>query len=282
MWEALEGCRLKIVAAAEHMHRFENAVEGFLEPNLDIAIVWGQANPQRTKYVFRVERMRPYPVREWGIILGDAIHCYRSALDQLAYTFAKEPSQRTAFPISVTKKEWVTKAPAQYWSISPAVLRLIDRVQPYHRGNAAATHPLAVLRAFSNLDKHRGIPTIALIADEAEADVISTTGIERWDTINFKTGAVYKKGAVVAECKIVPDHTDTEPEMDVKIEAAFDVAFDDIPAIPNVRNRLVTDTIAGVGQYVAKIMGVVGDAWNETVTKLGVIDYDALSRPDDD
>jgi len=280
MWESLEGCRLKVIAAAEHMHRFEDAVDGFFESHLKIATINGETNSQRTKYLFRIERVRPHPVREWGIILGDAIHCYRSALDQLAYTFAKEPSNATAFPICVTEKAWVTDAPRRYWSISPALMKLIDRVQPYH-GSDPTAHPLTVLGALSNLDKHRGIPTVTLVADAAEAKVISTAGILRWDAITPRTGEPFKKGAVVAECKIVPGNTDTEPYMDVEFSAAFAVAFGEIGAIPKVRNRLVTDVIEEVGLYVARIMKVVGDAWNETVIELGAVDYEALDWPDD-
>jgi hypothetical protein len=277
VYESLEGCRLKIVAAADHMHRLQDAVEGFLEEGLQLAIVEGQANSQRTKYVFRVERMRRYPIREWGIVLGDAIHCYRSALDQLAYAFAKEPSHRTSFPICLDEREWVTKAPSQYWSINPNVLRLIDRVQPYHREDPSA-HPLAILRALSNLDKHRGIPTITMIADDAEAEVGLVTGISEWQSIVFKTGAAYKKGAVVADCKIVPDDSGVEPDMDVNIKAAFDVAFGDIPAVPTIRNRLVVDVIEEVSEYVARIISVFLDSWNAAVKALDAADPEATEE----
>jgi hypothetical protein len=65
---------------------------------------------------------------------------------------------------------------------------------------------------------------------------------------HVQTGAVYKKGAVVADCKIALDDSGAEPEMDVEIRAAFDVALDDIPPIPATMNRPVTDVAEDVAQ----------------------------------
>jgi hypothetical protein len=274
VWEALEGCRLKFLAAADHMNRFHDAVEGFFEEDFELAIFNGEANAQRTKYVLRVERVRRYPVREWGIIIGDAIHCYRSALDQLVYAFAHDPSHQTSYPICVTEKEWTTKAPAQYWSCAAPFVRLLDKTQPYHREDPSK-HPLAVLRALSNLDKHRGIPTVSLVADSAEFHVHATQGIRKWNSIKANIGAPYEAGAVVAEAKIVPDDSGLEPKMDMHIDSTVDVAFGQIGAIPSLRNRLVVDVIEEVADYVGKVLSVVREAWNESVTDAGAIDPDA-------
>ena len=271
MWEALEACRIKAIAGAEHMDRFCESIDGFLEEERRIAVLQGETNSQRTKYLFRVERMAPVPTREWAVMVGDAVHCLRSALDQLAYTFATDPSRLTAFPICLTEKEWVTQAPAQYWSIMGGLVKLFDRVQPYHR-EQPDTHPLAILRAVSNLDKHRTIPTIALVADESEATVVTTDGIESWNAITFKRGAAFKKGAVVAESKIVPESAVVQPKMDVEFKAAFDIVFGDIPAAPSIRGRSVTEVINEVGEYVVKIIAFVGDVWNKAVEEADAAD----------
>ncbi len=278
MHVALEGCRLKVLAAQGHVDRLYDSVEGMLKPNLRIAEIEGKANSQRTKYIFRVERMAPLPVLEWGIALGDAVHCLRSSLDQLAYTFAKDPSPRqTAYPIWLTEKEWATIAPAQYWSIMPAMVRLMDKTQPYHR-EQPETHPLAILRTLSNFDKHRAIPTVALVPDDPKATVHAIAGIEHWDAINFKSGAIYKKGAVIADCKIVASNGDTEPDMDVNIGAAFDVAFDEIPGANSIYRRLVGDVIQEIGEYVVKIINVVGEAWNAAVVEADAVDHEAAAE----
>jgi hypothetical protein len=180
VYDAIGGARLKFHAMAEHMDRLDEAVEGWLEGKTEVATLLGKANSQRTKYFFTVEDVIPYPAEEWGITLGDAVHCLRSALDQLMWGMCKpaERGQRTQFPICLSEREWVTSAPAMYWGAGEGFVKLLDKLQPYHRGNvnAARDHPLAQLMALSNLDKHRTIPAITLVADQTEATVVSTEG----------------------------------------------------------------------------------------------------------
>jgi hypothetical protein len=271
VWKGLEGCRLKFNAGLFHMQRFQDAAYGFLESHPDLVVFRGEPNAQRTKYVFRVEGVRVYPVRDWGIILGDAVHCLRSMLDQLAYTLADDPSPQTAFPICLTEKEWVTRAPAQYWSISPGFIKFLDHVQPYHRSDPTA-HPLAILRALSNLDKHRGIPTITLVPDEYEATVRAATGIREWSSFTFKFTA-YEKGAVAAECKIVPLDADAQLHMDVEIQTTLDVAFGEVGAAPTIRHTPVDVVMEEVVTFIAKqIIEVIGDIWNQAVIEADAVD----------
>jgi hypothetical protein len=122
-----------------------------------VARLNGETNSQRTKYLFRVEEVIEWPKLQWGIAVGDAVHCLRSALDHVVYGLATRPDSNTMFPICRTKKEWVTKAPAMYWSVHPAgVVAMIDEVQPYHDGSVASNHPLALLAALSN--RGQGVP----------------------------------------------------------------------------------------------------------------------------
>lgn len=265
VWEQLEGCRLKVNAGGRHMERFQDTVEGFLKDDLEIGTIHGQPNSQRTKYLFRVEQTVDLPLRDWGVILGDAIHCYRSALDQLAYTFAKDPSDRTAFPICLTEKSWATIAPSQYWSISPGLVKLIDHVQPYHREDPAS-HPLAILRTLSNLDKHRGLTPISISTAEMDGEVAVVSGVKSWKSLTLKSGIAFEKGAVVAECRIVPDETDTEPEMAIETEGTFNVTFGEIGAAPSIRGSSVDEVVYEVGEFITvEIIGLIQKIWNESV-----------------
>lgn len=271
LYEVIGGARLKFAAMAEHMDRLHEAVDGWLEDKTEVAALIGQPNAQRTKYVFRVEEVVPFPAEEWGIILGDAVHCLRSGLDQLVWGFAdpSERSRRTKFPICLTERSWVTEAPAMYWGVSPAFAGLLDKVQPYHRGDmdAAQRHPLAVLSALSNLDKHRAIPSIALVADETEGSVIATEGIEEWSSLHFFEGKPYEKGAVVAEAKIVADKSGIEPHMDMKVKAAFDIGFGAIGAAPSITGKPVDGVFYDVAEYAARFIDALTEAWNLAVAE---------------
>lgn len=269
LYDVIGGCRLKFNAMAEHMDRLDKAVEGWLEDKTEVALLQGKTNSQRTKYFLTVEDVIPYPAEEWGIILGDAVHCLRSALDQLMWGMCKpkERGRRTQFPICLTEREWITDAPAMYWGASAGFVKLLDRLQPYHRGdmNAAREHPLAILQALSNLDKHRTIPAITLVADETEAAILSYQGIDKRPSLTFFEGKPYEKGAVVAEAKIVPDNSGLEPNVDVKIEASFDIGFGVIGPAPTITHQPVHGVFYEVAKYSARILDLMVDLWNEAV-----------------
>lgn len=246
------------------MRRLNEERDRLLKANLHVARLAGETNSQRTKYLFRVEAVIEWPELEWGIIVGDAVHCLRSALDQFVYGVAKAPDTATAFPICRTEKEWVTKAPAMLWSVHRGVIALIDQVQPYHDGDAAAEHPLALLAALSNLDKHRTIPTVALVADDTKATVTSVSGIARWGAVRFHKRRIYEPGAVVAECEIVPDDSGLEPYMDVDATADFDVGFGKIPSAPSLVGKPVVATFNDVlgGYVVQEVFNPFVSVWN--------------------
>jgi hypothetical protein len=269
LYDVIGGCRLKFLAMAEHMDRLNEAVDGWLEDKAEIAVLQGKANSQRTKYFLTVEDVIPYPAEEWGIILGDAVHCLRSSLDQLMWGMCdpKERNRRTQFPICLTEREWIVDAPAMYWGASTGFVKVLNRLQPYHRGdmNAAREHPLSILQALSNLDKHRTIPAISLVADETEAAVLGYQGIEKRPSLRFFEGTPYEKGAVVAEAKIVPDKSGLEPNVDVKIEASFDIGFGVIGPAPTITHKPVHGVLYDVASYAARILDLMVDAWNDAV-----------------
>jgi hypothetical protein len=273
LYEVIGGARLKFVAMADHMDRLDQAVEGWLEDKAEtaVAIIEGEANSQRTEYFFTVEDVIAYPSEEWGIILGDAVHCLRSALDQLAWGICDpdKRSNRTQFPICLSEKEWIVDAPAMYWGASDGFVKFFDRLQPYHRGdmNAAQEHPLAILRSLSNLDKHRTIPAIALVSDHTEATVVSTEGIAKWSALRFSEGTPYEKSAVIARAKIVPDESGLEPKMDVHVEIAPDIGFGVIGPAPTITHKPVYGVLKDVAEYTARILDSLVDAWNQAVVE---------------
>jgi hypothetical protein len=269
LYDVIGGCRLKFDAMAAHMDRLDDLVEGWLEGKTEVAVLLGKANSQRTKYLFTVEDVIPYPAEEWGIVLGDAVHCLRSGLDQLMWGMCdpKERGQRTQFPICLSKREWITEAPARYWGASEGFVKVLDRLQPYQRGdvNAAREHPLAQLMALSNLDKHRTIPAITLVADQTEATILSHPGIQKWSALRFFEGKTYEKGAVVADAKIVPDKSGLEPQMDMKVEASFDIGFGVITSAPTITHKPVHVVFYEIAKYTARILDLMVDAWNQAV-----------------
>jgi hypothetical protein len=108
---------------------------------------------------------------ELALLIGDAIHNLRSALDHLVYELAPPKVRKrgkTQFPIF--KDECEFKAIGAKWiaGISGDERALIERVQPWNApGGAPADNPLAILNRLSNIDKHRLlIPVIAAVSEQ--------------------------------------------------------------------------------------------------------------------
>lgn len=259
-----------VAAMTDHMKGLQESIDRFFEDKLEVAPVIGEANPKRTQYLFRVESVIPYPHREWGVALGEAVHDVRSALDQLVYAFATEPHDRTAFPICDTERKWVVEAPVRYWSVPKSFARLLHSVQPYHRGNVneARKHPLWILNALSNLDKHRTIPAIALVADTGEAEIIRYEGILKKPSIHFQSGVPFEKDKVVAKARIKPDASGRDPHIDAHFQMTFDVGFGQITKAPAISFQPVEDVMFEVFTYAVGFLDKIAGAWNEAVIEV--------------
>lgn len=101
------------------------------------------------------------PLEEMALRLGDALHCYRSALDSLAWSLCHldggVPAQpnRVYFPCIGTESKWKAAA-GTLASMPPEFLERIRQVQPFVTGPGS---PLQLLVDMSNYDKHRGMVT---------------------------------------------------------------------------------------------------------------------------
>lgn len=125
-----------------------------------------------TLYI-RVDRETARP-EQWGLMIGDALHNLRSALDngwwQLARLHLKrEPTEqetkRIQFPILKLGGTW---NPGNHRSLVGSVATTFaGELQPDLRGYPADTwHPLATLNRLSNIDKHRNIHTTVQMLGE--------------------------------------------------------------------------------------------------------------------
>jgi hypothetical protein len=250
----------KIDRAIQHLNHLNATVEEFFHAQdfYGLFRVHGETNSQRTKLLLRAELLQELPFVEWGIIVGDAVHCLRSALDQLAWTLSLDPDKNTAFPICRTRKEWYTQAPAALWGIPEPLVAAIKRSQPYHRGDAAHTHPLAILGTLSNTDKHKFIPVTALVPDLMEWGITSTQGIAKTGTLKLKTGNPLETGAVLAELPIEVDGSGLDPQVQMDGEVTFRIAFGRGPGVPSALQ----------GKPLIPAMGDLGEAVNEVLRNI--------------
>ena len=108
-----------------------------------------------------------------GIIVGEVVHNLRSALDHLACVVplisgAKRPPKpqfpvfdlRDPDPANRRRSAFTRDYKARIGNVTPRVYNIIESVQPYHPANSG-WHPLGLLEALWNWDKHNAIHVIA-------------------------------------------------------------------------------------------------------------------------
>jgi len=159
----LTGVLAKLSRAENHVQTLRDETDDFLAQKPP---PWGyriETQPETGKcvrYIVKAVIEEP-PQPHWALIVGDAIHNLRSALDHLAWELTRKRARGryTAFPIYDDECEFVVLAKRMLGGFRPEHRAFVEGHQPYRWGENIAMHPLATLRRLSNLDKHRVLVT---------------------------------------------------------------------------------------------------------------------------
>lgn len=160
MAELFIGARLKVKRARQHIEELNAALAEHLERGAGELRV-----KQEAKHDYRlVFEAEPVPA-EVSLILGDAVHNLRTALDHLAWELVaaadRKPGKDTYFPIRETREKLINAVDKGEMKFAGRdVCRLIiDTIQPYKGGNGA----LWPLHDTDIVDKHRLlVPVVAI------------------------------------------------------------------------------------------------------------------------
>jgi len=88
--ELLPSALEKFNRAQDHFERVRREVDTFFHPKA--YRVRPEPNADSTEYRFYIEFIDPLPSRRWGLIVGDGVHCLRSALDHCVYAIGVRES----------------------------------------------------------------------------------------------------------------------------------------------------------------------------------------------
>lgn len=101
------------------------------------------------------------PVDEWSLILGDALHNFRSVYDSLVWAFAHldggrpvHPT-RVAFPLTASETEWNKLVRDNLESVPSDIIARLRLLQAWSHGDKMDDHLLWILHRFDILDKHQ-------------------------------------------------------------------------------------------------------------------------------
>lgn len=240
MTRALDAISAKIERAREHVELYNAEFMewgGTHHANLVVVGVEIDVQAEQATAIARAVDVAEIPPR-LGAILGDAVHNYRSALDQLVFEISfvdsggKEPP-KSAFPDS--------KHRTNFWGsyVQNILLEGINkthrarflRYQPYRRWKntpPGSSHPMEILSDLSNDDKHRLVQPHFLAVTRSDA---------RFD--GFQDLVPFSNKAIARDFFRRPLHAGTElmripiritgpnPQMNMQFEFDFSVCLSD-------------------------------------------------------
>ncbi len=161
----LDGIRAKIDRGEEHVHALNEAMDAlFAGEHSPTFGVRHEFHPEDETFRIVISAVDQIPPKI-GTIVGDAVHCFRSALDQLVFELAfidtgGKEVETTAFPASYIIDNFRDpKGTVQRKFLSGLTQRhraMFKRFQPYQAPKALRPrHLLTFLDNLSNDDKHR-------------------------------------------------------------------------------------------------------------------------------
>jgi hypothetical protein len=158
----LDGCRAKLDWAEKHLDALSEEMRTFMQRDADAFTT--EYDAAENAHIVRFREERELPV-EWGLALGDVVQNTRSALDHLVYQLVllakAKPHTSHQFPIIDSPNDWLGKVVnpplqgnrGQLDFIDPGLVTMIEALQPYQPTTGLPR--LALIRRFSNTDKHR-------------------------------------------------------------------------------------------------------------------------------
>jgi hypothetical protein len=121
----------------------------------------GEIADDRLSYKIVLNFSQQPSLDDWGRTFGDAMHNLRSVLNNMVAEIAqaegatKEQIKSVQFPVALSAKQWRSEK-KRIQLLPPEVRTAIEKVQPFtEMPQSPEQHPLAVLSALSNQDKHR-------------------------------------------------------------------------------------------------------------------------------
>lgn len=243
--DALRGCRAKLVRAGQHADELGKRKTAFLEAAPTTITADSSSFPGFL--IQTVQIPASIPDLEWAVLIGDALHNERCALDYLAHELVLlnggTPDNNTAFPIFEASNPGRLARMTQ--GLDPSHVALIEAQQPYQGlyGNPE-DDPLLLLRDLSNRDKHRSL-RFAYVSVEPAAYSVRPPGALALVSTNPRP---LEDGSEVRRFRILdPALT----EVLIEDEVILDIAFE--PGPPGQRRRIVP-ALGDIGLRVAEIV----------------------------
>jgi hypothetical protein len=255
--DPLQSAWLKIERANQHANVLDATIQRWLEDrpyglSLDV-------DREAGEQVCRIHINRAPPL-EWSVVIGEAIHGLRTALDHAVYALSGlggEPPSGTEFPIFKDEPMFRnTNRPGGLWKIRglrDGAREVVESVQPFHHeGGEPEIHLLWVLLQLSNADKHRSLNLMSAFLGQSELSLEANGGVTLKRSKVPASGPV-KDGAELARWAVA---VRGEGKVQMKGQIAYGVAFDEAgPA----KGEPVKSSFDKLGNGVKSIVQMLAD-----------------------
>jgi hypothetical protein len=126
---------------------------------------------ERREFWLTIEFLAPPPLLWWGLMLGDALHSYRVALDHMMWEVAVRQSdpepppkpKNVSFPICRSEKGFAGWLRGLGFDLNADFVEWLRQLQPFGPSGSG----FAELAGLNNADKHQVLPIIALTESSA-------------------------------------------------------------------------------------------------------------------
>jgi hypothetical protein len=234
--------QLKIDRANHHIGDVDARRDVFLATNP--CKLRAQHNPQTAYTDYMVEDVAEVD-QAISLVIGDAVHNLRSALDHLAVALVKDagatPTTKTYFPISDSLSKYAANSPGQVDGIRGTDKNIIDSLQPYLGGDDRFWR----LHRMDITDKHNLILTQTQCIGGINYAVSEAETAEMFGMSDFfgRTPSTEKKPVMVPWVGplLIPKKGEIlfrfpgNTEKDEDMRPSFDIAFGDVEVFKGKR-----------------------------------------------
>ncbi len=248
-----KSAQLKIDRANHHIDDFDMRRKSFLQ--ISPCKLRPQYNPHAAHTEYVVENVTEIDPLI-SLVIGDAIHNLRSALDHLAAALVRDNggivTANTYFPISQSSGKHIAGAPGKIQGMSIPDQALIDLQKPYLTGNDAFWG----LHRMDITDKHDLILTQTQCIEAINYRVSDAEIAETFGSEFFGDNPSTEKQSVSIPWVgplLVPKNGDEllrfpgNTEKDENIQPSFDIAFGDVEVF---KGKLVLQTLRDLSTLV--------------------------------
>lgn len=224
-----------MLRALAHLEELHEAIRPCAESDFyTIDIKRNGKSPWRTGYI-DIEDM---PLTLWSVMLGDALHNCRSALDHLVYrlsTLKANDKRRGSLQFPVFSNETEYRKPREcgrpshsgtmLCGVSDEHRDIIEALQPFVVGTDAHLTALARLSAMHNRDKHRLVNIAQALIGPNEIEIHPEGGNRH--EIKILKPKKMESGAELFRFRTIPD---PDAKVNVRTKIPMRIAFGTPPA----------------------------------------------------